>query len=86
MVVICPRMRDFTEPEEIIDGIQVYRHWISEEAGAISGFFREYCSALWGEFRSLWKAWRSRFCGAIAIRGKDVPCLCGRWSASSSRL
>ena len=58
VVVICPRMRGFTEPEEIIDGIQVYRHWISEEAGAISGFFREYCSALWGEFRLLWKAWR----------------------------
>ncbi|GIT05731.1 MAG: hypothetical protein CM1200mP29_11420 [Verrucomicrobiota bacterium] len=41
VVVFAPNAR-FTEPEEIIDGIQVYRHWISEEAGAISGFFREY--------------------------------------------
>ena len=51
-------MRGFTEPEEVIDGIQVYRHWISEEAGAVGGFLREYSSALCGEFRLLWKAWR----------------------------
>ncbi|MDP7049750.1 MAG: glycosyltransferase family 4 protein [Verrucomicrobiota bacterium] len=58
VVVICPQMRGFNEPEEVIDGIQVYRHWISEEAGAVGGFLREYSSALWGEFRLLWKAWR----------------------------
>ncbi|GIT77832.1 MAG: hypothetical protein Ct9H300mP32_2140 [Verrucomicrobiota bacterium] len=58
VVVICPRMRDFTEPEEIIDGIQVYRHWISEEAGAISGFFLRVLLGSLGEFRLLWKAWR----------------------------
>ena len=58
VVVICPQMRGFTEPEEVIDGIQVYRHWISEEAGAIGGFLREYSSALWGEFKLIWKAWR----------------------------
>jgi glycosyltransferase involved in cell wall biosynthesis len=56
--VICPQMRGYTEPEEMIDGIQIYRHWISEEAGGISGFFREYLSALWGETRLAWKVWR----------------------------
>jgi len=62
VVVICPQMRGFNEPEEIIDRIQIYRHWISEEAGALGGFLREYSSALWGEFRLLWKAWwRHRF-------------------------
>jgi len=58
VVVICPQMRGFTEPEEVIDGIQVYRHWISEEAGAVGGFLREYSSALWGEFKLIWRAWR----------------------------
>ena len=58
VIVICPRMRGFTEPEEEIDGIQIYRHWISEEAGGFVGFFREYVSALWGEMRLAWKAWR----------------------------
>jgi glycosyltransferase involved in cell wall biosynthesis len=58
VVVICPRMRGYTEPEEKRDGIQIYRHWISEEAGGFVGFFREYASALWGEMRLAWKAWR----------------------------
>jgi glycosyltransferase involved in cell wall biosynthesis len=58
VVVICPQMRGFTEPDEKLDGIQIYRHWISEEAGGFIGFFREYTSALWGEWRLAWKAWR----------------------------
>lgn len=58
VIVICPQMRGFTKPEELLDGIQIYRHWISEEAGGFSGFFREYLSALWGETRLAWKAWR----------------------------
>ena len=58
VVVICPQMRGCTQPEEMLDGIQIYRHWISEEAGGFVGFFREYASALWGETRLAWKAWR----------------------------
>ncbi len=58
VVVICPQMRGFTAPEEEIEGIQVYRHWISEEAAGVVGFLREYASALWGENRLAWKAWR----------------------------
>ena len=58
VVIICPQMRGFTAAEEKLDGIQIYRHWISEEAGGFFGFFREYASALWGEFRLAWKAWR----------------------------
>lgn len=58
VVVICPQMRGYTQAEEVIDGIQIYRHWISEEAGGLAGFVREYASALWGETRLAWKAWR----------------------------
>ena len=58
VVVICPRMRGFVTPEEKLDGIQIYRHWIAEEAGGFTGFFREYASALWGEWWLVWKAWR----------------------------
>jgi len=58
VVVICPQMRGFTRPEEVLEGIQIYRHWISEEAGGFTGFFREYASALWGETWLAWKAWR----------------------------
>ena len=55
--VICPKMRGYTQAEEILDGIHIYRHWISEEAGGFVGFFREYASALFGEMRLAWKVW-----------------------------
>lgn len=58
IVVICPRMRGYTKPYELVEGIHIYRHWISEEAGGFVGFFREYASALWGEWWLAWKAWR----------------------------
>jgi glycosyltransferase involved in cell wall biosynthesis len=58
VIVICPRMRGHVTPEEKLDGIQIYRHWISEEAGGAIGFLREYASALWGEWWLAWKAWR----------------------------
>ena len=60
--VICPQMRGYIEKEELLDGIHIYRHWISGEAGGFLGFFIEYASALWGEFRLIWKVWwRHRF-------------------------
>ena len=58
VVVICPQMRGYTKPYELLGGIHIYRHWISEEAGGFVGFFREYASALWGEWWLAWKVWR----------------------------
>ena len=58
VVVICPRMRGYTAPMETLDGIHIYRHWISDEAGGFFGFILEYLSALWGEMRLAWKVWR----------------------------
>jgi glycosyltransferase involved in cell wall biosynthesis len=57
VIVICPKMRGYNLAEEKLEGIQIYRHWISEEAGGFVGFFREYASALFGEFRLAIKAW-----------------------------
>ena len=68
VTVICPQMRGYTEPEEVLDGITIYRHWISGEASGIKGFLLEYISALWGEFGCALKAWRRR--------GFDVIHLC----------
>lgn len=58
VVVICPQMKGHTAPEELLEGIQIYRHPISLEAKGVMGFFLEYASALWGETRLAWKAWR----------------------------
>ena len=68
VTVICPQMRGFNEPEEVLDGIQIYRHWISSEASGIRGFLAEYASALWGEMACALKAWRRT--------GFDVVHLC----------
>jgi hypothetical protein len=48
VTVICPQMRGYTQPEEVLDGIQIYRHWISGEAKSLTGFVSEYASALVG--------------------------------------
>ncbi len=58
VVVICPQMRGYMVPYELLEGIHIYRHWISEEAAGFVGFFREYASALWGEWWLAWKVWR----------------------------
>lgn len=58
VVVICPQMHAQTKPEELLDGIQIYRHKIYLEAKGFAGFFLEYASALWGETRLAWRAWR----------------------------
>ncbi len=57
VAVICPRMRGFVAPEEVLEGIHIYRHWISDEAGGLVGFLGEYASALWGELCLAWKVW-----------------------------
>lgn len=62
VVVICPRMRGCLAPYECLEGIHIYRHWISAEAGGLLGFLGEYASALVGETWLAWKAWwRHRF-------------------------
>ncbi|HEY1084560.1 MAG TPA: glycosyltransferase family 4 protein [Prosthecobacter sp.] len=59
VTVICPQMRGYTQAEEVLDGIRIYRHWISDEARGIRGFLLEYSTALWGELGCALKAWRN---------------------------
>lgn len=68
VTVICPQMRGYTTPFEVLDGITIYRHWISGEAKGVKGFLMEYTSALWGELCCAVKAWRTK--------GFDVIHLC----------
>ncbi|MCB1277549.1 glycosyltransferase family 4 protein [Prosthecobacter sp.] len=71
VTVICPQMRGYTQPEEVLEGIQIYRHWISGEAGSLGGFFKEYASALWGELGCALKAWKR--CGFDVIHLCNPP-------------
>lgn len=62
VVVVCPKMRGYTAESEILEGIQIYRHWISDEACGLWGFLAEYTSALIGEWCLAWRVWfRHRF-------------------------
>lgn len=58
--VICPKLRGFTQSEELLDGIAIHRHWISSEASGSLGYLFEYASALFGEARLACKVWRRR--------------------------
>ena len=58
VLVICPQMKGCVAPEEEIEQIKIYRHRIVLEAKGLMGFFAEYASALWGETRLAWQAWR----------------------------
>ncbi len=68
VTVICPQMRGYVTPHEVLDGITIYRHWISGEARGTGAFVAEYASALWGEWWCALKAWRNG--------GFDVMHLC----------
>jgi glycosyltransferase involved in cell wall biosynthesis len=58
VTIICPQMRGYVKAYEELEGITIYRHWISGEANSISGFLFEYVSALWGQWYCALKAWR----------------------------
>jgi glycosyltransferase involved in cell wall biosynthesis len=47
--VICPKGRGFTAGYEVVDGIEIYRHW-AWEASRASGYLLEYSWALLAEF------------------------------------
>lgn len=54
VTVICPRTKAFPEYEQKLDGIQIYRHNLIEAKRVVDYLF-EYASALFHEFRLLFK-------------------------------
>lgn len=54
VTVICPQTKEYPLPFEEIDGIRVYRHYLPE-ASSTKGYFIEYLTAIYHEFRLLFK-------------------------------
>lgn len=56
VTVICPQMKNFTTPHEILEGIEIYRHPLPLEgdSGAL-GFLVEYSIAFFWEFVLAWR-------------------------------
>lgn len=69
VTVICPKMKNFTQTYECLDGIHIYRHPLPYEASSSAlGFLLEYTTALLFEL--------GLSCWVFARRGFDVIHAC----------
>jgi glycosyltransferase involved in cell wall biosynthesis len=69
--VICPANADFPEAFEVIDDIAIYRHPLPAEGRGALAYLREYSTALFHEFRLLFKVHRER--GFSVIQACNPP-------------
>jgi glycosyltransferase involved in cell wall biosynthesis len=69
--VICPTNADFPKAFEVIDDIAIYRHPLPAEGRGPVAYFREYATALFHEFRLLFKVHRER--GFSIIQACNPP-------------
>lgn len=58
--VICPMMRGWTLPFEVLDGIHIWRHPLPEAHAGAMAYAREYGLAIWHWFRLARRVWRDR--------------------------
>jgi glycosyltransferase involved in cell wall biosynthesis len=69
--VICPTNADFPKAFEMIDDIAIYRHPLPAEGRGALAYLREYSTALFHEFRLLFKVHRER--GFSIIQACNPP-------------
>ncbi|MDF5734342.1 MULTISPECIES: glycosyltransferase family 4 protein [unclassified Nostoc] len=58
--VICPKGKGFEQEYEVIDQVHIYRHEMPPDISSVSGYLREYGTALFWEFRLAHRVWRER--------------------------
>jgi glycosyltransferase involved in cell wall biosynthesis len=69
--IICPKMKDYNASYEVIDGIEIYRHYLPYDARGAFGYLIEYGIALFWEFFLSWKIYfKKRF---HVIHGCNPP-------------
>jgi glycosyltransferase involved in cell wall biosynthesis len=69
--IICPTGKGYEAREEVIDGINIYRHPLPLEAHGALGYLLEYGAALFHEFRLAFKVLRKH--GFDAIHACNPP-------------
>jgi glycosyltransferase involved in cell wall biosynthesis len=68
--IICPKMKGYEKPYEVIEDIEIYRHPLREGKGAV-GYLIEYSQAILWEFFLSWKIYlRKKF---HVIHGCNPP-------------
>jgi len=68
--VICPTGKGYEKRYEVIEGVHIHRHPLSEASGKL-GYFAEYLSALFWETVLAWKIFFTR--GFDVIQGCNPP-------------
>lgn len=53
--IICPKMKGYTKSFEVINCVEIYRHYLPEEGSGPVGYLKEYSAALFFEFILAWK-------------------------------
>lgn len=69
--VICPKGKGYTEEEEVLQGVHVFRHDLPPEGNGAFGYLREYTSALKEEIRLAKKIYKT--IGFDVIHGCNPP-------------
>ena len=69
--VICPKGKGYEADEEVIEGVNVYRHNLPTEGSSAWGYLREYSSALLHQTRLAWRVYLKH--GFDAIHGCNPP-------------
>lgn len=69
--VICPKGKGYTEEEEILSGVHIFRHDLPKEGNGAIGYLREYTCALKEELRLAKKVYRE--IGFDVIHGCNPP-------------
>ncbi|AOY84353.1 MAG: glycosyltransferase family 4 protein [Moorea sp. SIO1G6] len=58
--VICPTGKGYEKDYEVIDDIHIYRHPMPPDISSVTGYLREYATAVFWEFRLAHRVWRER--------------------------
>jgi glycosyltransferase involved in cell wall biosynthesis len=71
VTVLCPKGKGYTVRYEVLDGVRIYRHPMSEEGNSALGYLWEYSCALFWEFWYTW--WIYLRHGFHVIQGCNPP-------------
>lgn len=58
--VICPIGKGYEKDYEVIDNIHIYRHPMPPDISSVTGYLREYSTAVYWEFRLAHRVWREQ--------------------------
>jgi glycosyltransferase involved in cell wall biosynthesis len=58
--VICPIGKGYEKDYEVIDNIHIYRHPMPPDISSVTGYLREYSTAVYWEFCLAHRVWRER--------------------------